>query len=188
MGGCTFNYLIEVTPPLFSLVFPQASCLRQAGCPYVPSVVSATPDIHSNTSPEFTSIQPSVLAPSYLARSDPEPVFVKKLLLASSDIAIPVMDPASVFNETARPPATASAVHADARTSGLLAPQLGSAQLQPALDTRSFLVPAPAGSDPITNLADITGDAMYSAPDINTFIKSCQFHTIAAPPSLSNHL
>ena len=188
VGGCTFNSLIEVTPPLFSLVFPQASCLRREALPYVPSVLSATPEIHSSPSTASTSVQPSVLAPSALARSDPDPAFFKPLLLNSSYIASPVTNPASVFIETSRHLATASAICTAAQTSGLLAPQFASAQLQPTLETRSLLIPTHAGSDPIAHLADITGAAISSAPDIDTFIKSYQFQNIAAPLSSSYHL
>ena len=127
------------------------------------------------------------MAPSALARFYLDPVFVKTISLASSYLASPVTNLASVFNETALPLATASYIRAAARTSGLFSPQLAPSQIQPALETRSFRVPAPAGSDPIAHLADITGTAMSSAPNIDSFIKGCQFQTIAAPPSLSNH-
>ena len=108
--------------------------------------------------------------------------------MASSEIARLVADPASVSIETARHLYPASAICAAARTSGLVYPQLTSAQIKPDLENRSFLVPAPAGSDPIAHLADITVTAMYSSPDIVNFIKCCQFQTIAEPPSLPYNL
>ena len=175
-------------PPCYLVLFPQASCLRQEAFLYVPSVLSATPEIHSFPSPASTSVQPSVLAPSALARYDPDPTFVKPIVLASSDIVRLITDPASVSIETSHHLATASANRAAARTSGLLDPQFPSEQLHPSLETCSFLVPAPAGSNSIAHLADITGAAISSAPDIDTFVKVCQFQTTAAPPYLSSHL
>ena len=80
VGGCTFNYLIEVTPPLFSPVFPQAPGLQREACMYVYSVLSATLEIHSLPSPDSTSIQPSVLAPPALAHSDLDHMFFKPIL------------------------------------------------------------------------------------------------------------
>ena len=130
---------------------------------------------------------PSDLALSALARPDPDPVFLKTPPLVSPVLVSPVAVPASVFNKTARPLAPAPATRAAARTSGLLASQLATEQLQPALETRSFLVPAPTGIDPISHLANITGTFMSSASDIDTFIIGCQFKTIAAPPSSSHH-
>ena len=44
VGGCTFNSLIKVTPPLFSPVFQKASCLQRDACPYVLPAASATPE------------------------------------------------------------------------------------------------------------------------------------------------
>ena len=126
-------------------------------------------------------VQPSVLALLALARSDPDPDFVNPIILASSDMACPDTNPASVFLETSRHLAPASVNRAFAHTSGLLAPQLPSTQLHPVPETRSFIVPTPAGSDPITHLANITGAAMSSAPDIDTFIKGCHFQTVTAP-------
>ena len=67
------------------------------------------------------SVQKSVLAPSALARSDPEPAFVNPILLASSDIVRPVANPASIYIKTSRHIALASANRAAARTSGVLA-------------------------------------------------------------------
>ena len=49
VGRCTFHSLIEVTPPLFSPVFQQASCLRQEACLYVLPAASATPDFNTPT-------------------------------------------------------------------------------------------------------------------------------------------
>ena len=99
----------------------------------------------------------------------------------------PFTAPASVYNETARLLAPAPAICTSARTSGLSVTQLASAQLQPALNTRSFLVPDPTGTNPIAHLANITGTAISAATDIDTFIKGCHFQTIAAPPSSSHH-
>ena len=127
------------------------------------------------------------MATSAPARYDPNPAFFKPTLLASSDISHPVINPASVSIETARHIAPASTNRAAAQTSGLLAPQLDPAQIQPALETRYFLTPNPAGSDPIANLTEIKGTAMSYDPDIDTFIKGCQFQTIAAPPTSSYH-
>ena len=96
---------------------------------------------------------PSVLAPSVLARPDREPVFVQTSPLVSPVLVRPVTVPASVFNETARPLAPAPATSTAAHASSLLDPQLVPAQLQPGLGTRSFLVPAPTGTNPIAHLA-----------------------------------
>ena len=96
---------------------------------------------------------PSVLALSALARLDPGPVFVKTSPLVSPVLVSPVTVPASVFNKTARPLTPDPATSAFARTSCLPSPQLATEQLQPALETRSFLVPAPIGTEPITYLA-----------------------------------
>ena len=128
------------------------------------------------------------MAPSSLARSDIDPKFVKPIILALSDIALPVTDPASVSIETAQHIAPSSYNCSAAHTSCLLAPQIASAQLHPDLEIRYFLVPAPAGSDSIAHLANITGATIYSSPDIDTFVKGCQFQTIAAPPPSAYHL
>ena len=86
---------------------------------------------------------------------------------------------ASVFNETARPLAPSPDTSAAARTSSLPAPQLAPAQHQIAFKTRSFLVLAHTGTDPIAHLANITGTAMSLASDIDTFIEGCRIKTIA---------
>ena len=99
----------------------------------------------------------------------------------------PVTAQDSVFNESARPLSPAHTTSVAARTSSLPAPQIAPAQLQPALETCSFLVPAPTGTDPIAHLTDITGTVMSLASDINTFIEGCQFKTLADPPSSSHH-
>ena len=130
---------------------------------------------------------PSDLSLSSPARPDIDPVFVKTSPLVSPVLVSPVTVPASVFNKTARPLSPAPATSAAARTLCRPAPQLAPAQLQPDLETRSFLVPAPTGSNPIAQLANTTGTAMPSALDINTFIKVCQFKAIAAPPTSSHH-
>ena len=173
MGGCFFNYLIKVTPhcvvlclnrPFLSderpvCMFPRSPLLRQRPNPPPPPPASTT------------SVQPSVLVPSALARSEPDPTFVNPIILASSDISRPDTDPASVPLETACHIAPAAANCAAARTSSLLAPQLASTKLQPALETCSFVFPAPAGSYPIAHIANIAGGAMSSVPYIDTFIK-----------------
>ena len=128
------------------------------------------------------------MALSALDRSDHDPTFVKPIILASSDIARPDIDPSSVSIETSHQLALASDNCAAARTSGLLTPQLASAQLQPTLETRSFLVSAPVGSDPIAHLANIMGAVMSSALDIDTFNKGFQFQKISAPPPSAYHL
>ena len=133
MGGCTLNSLIEVTPPPFSPVFTQASCLQREACPCVPSAASATPDFHSPPSPASTYEPTSFLAPSSLARPGPDPVFVKTLPLVYSELASPVTATASVSNETSRLLAPAPAIRAATRTSGLSASQLALTHLQPAL-------------------------------------------------------
>ena len=187
VGGFTFNSLIEFAPPLFSNVFQQASCLQREACPYVPSAASATPELHSPAFPASMSEPPIVLALSDLARPDPDAVFVKTFPLVSPVLVSPVTAPASVFNKTSRLLARAPAIRAAARTSGLSSPHLASAQLQPASETRSLLLPAPTGTYPIAHLANITGAAISAATNINTFIKGFQFQTIAAPPSSYNH-
>ena len=188
MGGCTFNYLIEVTPlPLFSPVCQQASCLRREACLYVLPAASDMPDFNTPTPSASMSEPPIDLALSDLACPDIDPVFVKTYPLVSSVLVIPVTVPSSVFDEIARPLVPAPTTIAATRTSCLPSPQLSPAQIQPALETRSFLVPAPTGTKPIAHLAIITGTAMSSASDIETFIEDCQFKTIAAPPSSSHH-
>ena len=127
------------------------------------------------------------MAPSALACPGPDPVFVKTYPLVSSEPTSPVTAPAAVFNETSRPLATAPVICAATRTSGLSASKIAPTQLQPALETCSFLVPASEGSDPITHLVKITGTAISSASNIDTFIKGCQFQTITVPPSLPHH-
>ena len=170
-------------------MFPQSPCLLREDCPYVSSVLSNTPETyHPPPPPASTFVHPSFLAPSSLARSDIDPKFVKPIILALSDIALPVTDPASVSIETAQHIAPSSYNCSAALTSCLLAPQITSAQLHPDLEIRYFLVPAPAGSDSIAHLANITGATIYSSPDIDTFVKGCQFQTIAAPPPSTYHL
>ena len=137
--------------------------------------------------PASTSVHPSVFPPSALSCSNPEPTFVHPIILAPSDIARPDTDPASVYFETARHLASASANCAATRSSGLLAPQLSSTQLQTAPKTRSFIVPDPVGSELIAYLTIITGAAMSSALDINTFIKGCQCQTVTALPPSDHH-
>ena len=107
-----------------------------------------------------TSIQTSVLVPSALARFETDPTFVNPIILASSDISCPDTYPASVPLETPCLIAPPAANCAAARTSRLLSPQIASTQLQPDLETCSFIFPAPAGSYPIANLANIAGGAM----------------------------
>ena len=128
--------------------------------------------------PACTSVQPSVLAPSSLARSDIDPTFVKTILLASAELAGSVTNPAYVYLKTACHLEPSFDNRAASHTSVIFAPNHTYAQLQPALYTRSFLVPSPAVSNPIDHLTNITGTAMSSAPDIYTFIKCCQFQTI----------
>ena len=83
LGGCTFNSLIEVTPPLFSPVCQQASCLRQEASPHV-IPAAPTMSVFNNPNPLASmSEPPSVLSPSALARPDPDPVFVKTSPLVS---------------------------------------------------------------------------------------------------------
>ena len=139
-----------------------------------------------------TSVHPSVLALSSLACSDPDPAYVstffQPIILAPSDIARSNPDPAFSSLETTIHLASASTTRAAARTSGPLAPQLASTHLHPAPETRSFIVPAPAGSDPIPHLTIITGATMSSAPDIERFIKGCQSETVTAPPPSTQHL
>ena len=74
-------------------------------------------------------VQPSVLALLALARSDPDPDFVNPIILASSDMACPDTNPASVFLETACNLSQAVTNRADDRTSGLLAPQIAYSQI-----------------------------------------------------------
>ena len=186
-GGCTFNSLIEVTPPMFNPMCQQASCLRREDFPYVLPAAPTVPVFNTPTPSASMSAPPSILAPSALARPDPDPVFVKTSPLVSPVLVSPVTIPASFFNKTARPLAPAPVTSAADRTSCLSASQLASAQLQPALKTRSFLVPAPTGIDPIAHLANITGIDMSSASDIDTVIEGCQFKTIADSPFLSHH-
>ena len=155
---------------------------------YVLPAASATPEFNSPTPLTSMSELPSYLAQSALARPDLDPVFVKTFPLVYPVPVSPVTAPASVFNKTALPLAPAPTTRAAARTSVLLASQFSTKQLQPALETRSFLVPSLTGNDPIAHLANITGTTMSSVLDINTFIKGCQFKTIAAPPPSSHHL
>ena len=114
-------------------------------------------------------------------------MFVQPIILDPSDIALPNTNPASVSFETAFHLSTFSANRAAARTSSLLDPQLASNYIQPAPKTRYFIVPATACSDLIAYLAIITVAAMSFAPDINTFIKGCQFQTVTAPPPSAHH-
>ena len=183
MGGSTFNYLIEVTPLLFSPVRQHTSCLRQEACLYVLPAAPAMPYFNTPTPLAYMSEPPSVMAPSDLARPDFDPVFVKTFPLVSPVLVSPVTVPDSFFNKTARPLAPAPSTRAAARTSCLPSRQLAPAQLQPALETRSFFVPTPTGTDPIAYLANMTATAMSSASYIDTFIEGCQFKTIDAPPS-----
>ena len=96
VGRCNFNSLIEVTPPMFSPVFQQASCCRREACPYVPPAASDTPEIHSPPYPASMSEPPSALALSALARPPPDPVFVNTPPLVYSVLVSPVTAPASV--------------------------------------------------------------------------------------------
>ena len=121
VGGCTFNSLIEVPPPLFSFAFQQASCLRQEACPYLLPTASATREFNSPTPSASMSEPPSDLVPSALSRPYPEPVFVNTFPLVSPVLVSPVTAPASVFNKRARPLAPAPATFAAARTSYLSA-------------------------------------------------------------------
>ena len=147
----------------------------------------AIPDFNTSTPSASMCEPPSDLALSALARPDPDPVFVKTSPIVSPVLISHVTVPASVFKKTARPLAPDPATSTAARTSCLLYPQLAPEQLQLALETRSFLVPSPTGTDPIAHLANITGTAMSSASNIDTFIKGCQFKTIPAPPSSLHH-
>ena len=142
--------------------------------------------------PASTSAQPILLDLSALAHSYPNPAsvftFSQLIILAPSVFAHSNPNLASVSLEAACHLAPASATCASARTSGLSAPQLASAQIQPAPDTRSLIVPAPDYSDPIAHLAIITGAVISSVPYIDTLIKGCQFQTVAVPPPSTQHL
>ena len=137
-----------------------------------------------------------VLAPSALARSVPVPdssaTSVQPNILALSDLARSVPVPSSVSFEIDRhyypASALASAPRAFVRTSGPSAPQPASSRIQSATEPHYFLVPTPVGSDPMSHLAVITGYAMSSSPNIDTFIKGCQLQMVAAPPSSVQHL
>ena len=60
--GFTLNSLIEVTPPLFSPVFQQASCLRREACLYVLPAAPAMPYFNTPTLSASMSEPPNVLA------------------------------------------------------------------------------------------------------------------------------
>ena len=149
-----------------------------------------SPPQHQRNNPH---IQPLCLSSQVSWYRQPYPALIltlrlsKLIILVSSDIARPDTNPASVSIETSRHLAPASANWAAAHTSSLLSPHISSAQLQPDLEIRSFLIPAPAGSDSIPHLANSMGASMSSAPDIDTAIKGCQFQTISAPPPSAYH-
>ena len=109
VSGCTFKYLIEVTPQLFSPVFQQASCLRREARPYVLPVASATPDFNCTTPLASMSEPPIDLALSALDRPDPDPCFVKTPSSVSPVLASLVTAPASFFNKLSNSHAPAPA-------------------------------------------------------------------------------